>query len=293
MNLALLKGLIVTLNARLTPLRRNLEAWPEEKLREELALVAALVDEARPEIGRRRIAAQAEAAADLLSERAQIEIEPIGGYALWSETYHEQADNPLTVLECDVFDRLVGDVAGLRVLDVGCGTGRHALRLAERGAQVTGADPCPEMLAVARELAAQRGLPVEWLPVGYEDLPKASFDLVICNLVLCHVQDLAGAVAAMAACLRPGGRLVITDLHYFCLLIGWRTTFDHGDTHYAITNYLHPVSEYFAALRQAGLTLAAIEDILIEERLREYGMASIVDKWEGFPFGVALAALRA
>jgi malonyl-CoA O-methyltransferase len=293
MSEARLKGLTVTLNARLTALRRKLEHCPEEALREELALIAALLDTAREEIGPERVARQAGAAGELLGKFGRAEIEPLAGYALWAENYHEQADNPLTALEDDVFGRLLGDVAGLRVLDVGCGTGRHALELARRGARVTGADPCAEMLAVARELAAQEGLAVEWLPVGWEALPcEAPFDLVICNLVLCHVADLAGAVAAMAACLRPGGRLVLTDLHYFCLLIGWRTTFVHGGWEYAITNYLHPVSEYFAALREAGLTLEAIEDIVIEERLRGRGMDSVVDKWEGFPFGIALAARK-
>lgn len=293
MDHALLKGLTVRLNALLTPARRNLNRWPAGRLREQLALAAALLDQARDEIGRGRIAGQAEAAAELLTTHAEVEIDPLGGYALWSETYHDQADNPLTTLEHEVFDRLVGDVAGLSVLDVGCGTGRHALRLAARGARVTGADPCPQMLAVARELSAARGLDVTCLPVGYEALPQGeAFDLVLSTLVLCHLPDLDGAIAAMAACLKPGGRMVITDLHYFCLLIGWRTTFDHGDVHYAIHNVLHPTGAYLAAFRRAGLELEVIEDIPIAERLRGHGMDSIVDKWEGFPFGIAFAARK-
>lgn len=293
MDHSLLKGLTVRLNALLTPARRNMHRWPAEKLREQLALAAALLDQGRAEIGQDFIARQADAAAELLTAHTEVEIDPLDGYALWSETYHDQPDNPLTALEYDVFDRLVGEVAGLRVLDVGCGTGRHALRLATRGAHVTGADPCPQMLAVARELSAAQGLDVTWLPVGYEALPPGeTFDLAICNLVLCHIPDLEGALAAMAARLQPGGRLVITDLHYFCLLIGWRTTFDHGDVHYAINNYLHPTGAYLAALRRAGLELEVIEDIPIEERLRGTGMDSLVDKWEGFPFGIAFAARK-
>ena len=293
MDHARLRGLTVRLNALLTPARRNMNRWPAEKLREELARAAALLDLARAEIGPELIAAQSPTAAEMLTAHAEVEIDPLGGYALWSETYHEQVDNPLTALEHDVFDRLVGDVAGLRVLDVGCGTGRHALRLAAQGAHVTGADPCPRMLAVARKLSAAQGLDVTWLPVGYEALPAGeAFDLVLSTLVLCHILDLDGAIGALAACLKPGGRLVITDLHYFCLLIGWRTTFDHGDTHYAINNYLHPTGAYLAAFRQAGLELEAIEDILIEERLRGQGMDGVVDKWEGFPFGIAFAARK-
>ncbi len=293
MDRALLQGLTMRLNALLTPARRNMNRWPTETLQEQLALAAALMDQARGEIGPALIAAQSPAAADLLRPHTEVEIDPLGGYALWSETYHDQADNPLTALEDEVFARLVGDVAGLQVLDVGCGTGRHALRLAAQGAHVTGADPCPPMLAVARALSTARGLDITWLPVGYEDLPAGeAFDLVLSNLVLCHVPDLDGAVAAMAACLKPGGRMVVTDLHYFCLLIGWRTTFDHGDTHYAINNVVHPTGAYLAAFRRAGLELEVIEDIMIEERLRGHGMDGVVDKWAGFPFGIAFAARK-
>jgi len=293
MNRPQLKGIIVRLNAHLSGVRRHVDDWPEEKLADELAVVAALMDQMREVLGEERVAAASGRAKELLAERNRIEIEPLAGYALWAESYHEQADNPLTALEHDVFARLVGEVAGLRVLDVGCGTGRHALRLATQGAQVTGADPCPQMLAVAREQGERLGLPVQWLPVGYEGLPQdESFDLVICNLVLCHVPELEGAIAAMASCLRPGGRLVITDLHYLCLLIGWRTAFTHEGQCYNIANCLHPLSKYIAALRQAGLELETVEDILIEERLRGQGMDSVVDKWEGFPFGLALAARK-
>src|SRR5262245_8338400 len=71
------------------------------------------------------------------------------GYDRWAAIYDVE-QNPLVVLEEPHVDQLMGDVRGLKVIDVGCGTGRHALRLAAQGAHVTAVDFSGEMLAKAR-----------------------------------------------------------------------------------------------------------------------------------------------
>lgn len=100
-----------------------------------------------------------------------------------------------------------GDLAGRRVLDVGCGTGVLAEALAKRGARVWGVDASPEMLARARAHAGKR--------VGFklghaEALPfkDAWFERAVLRLVV-HLVDLAPALAELARVLRPGGRAVI------------------------------------------------------------------------------------
>ena len=72
------------------------------------------------------------------------------GYDRWSEIYDDE-DNSLVLLEEPHVDRLLNDVHGLSVLDVGCGTGRHAIRLALRGARVTAIDFSAGMLRKARQ----------------------------------------------------------------------------------------------------------------------------------------------
>jgi ubiquinone/menaquinone biosynthesis C-methylase UbiE len=71
------------------------------------------------------------------------------GYDRWAEVYDHDA-NPLQALEEPIVRRMIGDPRGLKVLDLGCGTGRHALWLAARGATVTGADFSEGMLEEAR-----------------------------------------------------------------------------------------------------------------------------------------------
>jgi ubiquinone/menaquinone biosynthesis C-methylase UbiE len=108
----------------------------------------------------------------------------------------------------EVFDLLVeeADLIGRRVLDVGCGTGRLVAALAERGADVSGIDVSPEMLAVAR-----RKLPNATLLDGRaERLPfaAAAFDRVVFSLVV-HLVHRVAAFAEAHRVLASGGRLAV------------------------------------------------------------------------------------
>src|SRR6516162_7742029 len=71
------------------------------------------------------------------------------GYDRWSEVY-DSDENPLILLEEEYLPPLIGDLAGLKAVDIGCGTGRQALRLAAAGAHVTAIDFSTEMLNRAR-----------------------------------------------------------------------------------------------------------------------------------------------
>jgi SAM-dependent methyltransferase len=104
---------------------------------------------------------------------------------------------------------------GDRVLDVACGTGVVARRVAALpGApgRVIGLDVNPAMLAVAQVVAAQEGLAIDWREGRIEALPfpDGDFDLVVCQHGLQYVPDRTAAVAQMRRVLRPGGRLVVS-----------------------------------------------------------------------------------
>ena len=108
---------------------------------------------------------------------------------------------------------------GESVLEVGCGTGEIALRakarLGPRGS-VTGIDPSPEMIAVARLKAARANLDVDYRVASVEALPfaDATFDVVLSSLMMHHLpEDLKPrALAEIRRVLKPGGRLLIVDL---------------------------------------------------------------------------------
>jgi SAM-dependent methyltransferase len=107
---------------------------------------------------------------------------------------------------------LVGDVAGLAVLDCGAGTGEYTAALAARGAQVTGLDNCAAMLAHARRRAPS----AVFLRASLDDaLPfrDRRFDVVVGGLVFDYVRDWDPLFLELHRILRPGGRLVFSVEH--------------------------------------------------------------------------------
>jgi SAM-dependent methyltransferase len=110
----------------------------------------------------------------------------------------------------EVFELLVreGDLAGRRVLDIGCGTGRAAEALIERGSRVWGVEPEPEMAAVARErVSTVKVAPAERLPFKDGWFERALMWLVV------HLVDRPRAFGEAARVLRPDGRLAIGTFH--------------------------------------------------------------------------------
>lgn len=105
-----------------------------------------------------------------------------------------------------------------RVADIGCGTGTISRWMARRigpSGGVDAIDIAEEQVEVARSAPTQAGAAPIQFHVGsaYEPgLPERAYDVVFCRLVLCHLQDPARAVAAMADLLVPGGRLVLVDM---------------------------------------------------------------------------------
>lgn len=102
--------------------------------------------------------------------------------------------------------------AGERVLDVACGTGNTALAARARGAEVTGLDLTPELLAVAREREVAEGLSgVNWQEGDAENMPfpDASFDVVVSSCGLMFAPDQQRVADEVARVTKPGGRIAI------------------------------------------------------------------------------------
>lgn len=98
-------------------------------------------------------------------------------------------------------------LAGLRILDIGCGGGILSEPLARMGAEVTGVDPAAANIGIARAHAAEAGLAIRYHEGLAEDLVAEGqqFDAVLAMEVVEHVPDVAGFVATAAALVRPGG----------------------------------------------------------------------------------------
>jgi SAM-dependent methyltransferase len=198
---------------------------------------------------------------------------------LW---HREALDPPLFAL--------LGDVTGMRVLDVACGNGHNARRLARLGAQVTGVDFSPEIITRCRTREQQEPLGIMYHVADAARLnmfDDALFDLAICQMALMDIADAEGAVREVARTLRPAGRLVAQFLHP-CFFVpeasswvvermGPDTTFwrkvrryrepfqgkvywREGDDLIYTASYHRPLSWYVRVLREASLALTALEE---------------------------------
>lgn len=106
-------------------------------------------------------------------------------------------------------------LAGLRILDIGCGGGLVAEPLARLGAQVTGIDAAAENVAVAAAHAAEGGLAIDYRCAAAEDLAAAGeqFDAVLTLEIVEHVADVPAFLGAAASLVRPGGLLAASTLN--------------------------------------------------------------------------------
>ncbi len=134
-----------------------------------------------------------------------------------------------------------GALAGLRVLDLGCGFGAfdrwaHAMG----AAHVLGIDLSEKMLAQARAQAPDSGVTYRLGDIEQLALPDASFDLVYSALVLHYIEDLGAVIAVIRRLLAPGGHFVFTVEHPIYTAPshpGWQTD-AHGEQVWPINDYL-------------------------------------------------------
>ena len=204
---------------------------------------------------------------DLAAPLAGPEYDSSEGYALWSQTY----DQPLRLfpVEEPMMHEILGSLPPSTVLDAACGTGRYSDVLARCGHRVVGVDSSPDMLAKARPkvpLAEFREGDLEALPVEDESVDAAVCALAWGNTIgayilwnrAVHLTEFEGAVLELARVLRPGGRLVISDVHPFLILLGWQAQFRTADGGAGfIRIHPHLLSDYCAAAIAAGLNVSA------------------------------------
>ncbi|MFC4011292.1 methyltransferase domain-containing protein [Nonomuraea purpurea] len=204
-------------------------------------------------------------------------------YDSFAEAYSAETENNIINAHWTrpAITALVGDVAGRRILDAGCGSGPLSAALRERGAVVTGIDASAGMLELARRrLGDDADLRVADVsdPLPFAD---GAFDDVVASLVLHYLEDWGPTLAEMRRVLRPGGRLIASVHHPFVDYLFQ----DPRPNYFATTSYtdewtfngqsfpmtfwrrpLHAMTDAFTA---AGFRLAVINEPQVDPAVRE------------------------
>lgn len=188
--------------------------------------------------------------------------EVAAAYNVWADVYDSQA-NATRDLDARTLQEQEPSLFRGDVLEIGCGTGKNTEWLAPRARSLLALDGSEEMLKRARQRPGvqnvqfrQHDLRKPW-PTG-----DAAHDLVTCNLVLEHIEDLSFVFSEASRVLRPGGCFFACELHPFRQLQGKQAHFVHPETG-VIQNvrcHLHDVSDYLTAALNAGLVLVKAQD---------------------------------
>jgi SAM-dependent methyltransferase len=172
------------------------------------------------------------------------------GYDLWAETYDE-TPNPVVAMDARYTLDVLSPRPGERILDAGCGTGRHLGPLLRARSVPVGVDFSRGMLEIARRNYPQ-------VPLALADLQQSlpfeneRFDAVLCALIGEHLDELPLALREMHRILRSGGRMVFSVYHPEMAAAGKEANFERAGVEYRLGAHRYTIEDYEILLEDAG-----------------------------------------
>jgi ubiquinone/menaquinone biosynthesis C-methylase UbiE len=182
-------------------------------------------------------------------------------YNNWSETY-DTDENLTRDLDQKVTRDTLANLYFNSILEVGCGTGKNTSFLAQIGETVHVVDFSEGMIEKAKEKVRAENVRFSPMDITQKwNFENQSFDLIVCNLVLEHIEDFSFIFSEAARVLKDKGRFFINELHPFKQYEGRKARFYKDEETIEVEAFVHHISDFFSAATNDGLTL---------EKLNEY-----------------------
>ena len=181
-------------------------------------------------------------------------------YNQWSATY-DTDENRTRDLDQVVTRQTLEGMRCESILEIGCGTGKNTLLLAEIGERVRALDISEGMLK-----RAKAKLDLDNVIFSVADITRQwpcadeSINLVVCNLVLEHIEDLPSIFSETRRCLVDGGRFFICELHPFRQYQGTQARFQKDQSTIEIEAFVHHISDFLAAADKHELKLKKLRE---------------------------------
>jgi ubiquinone/menaquinone biosynthesis C-methylase UbiE len=186
-------------------------------------------------------------------------------YTDWSATY--DSDRNLTRdLDQHVERQQLAKLRCKSILELGCGTGKNTPLLASIGEHVQAQDFSAGMIEKARAKVTEPNVTFEIADITKRwPANHQSCDLIVCNLVLEHVEDLSFIFAEASRVLDEGGRFFICELHPFRQYLGTQARFQRADDTKHIAAFTHHVTDFTNAALANELMLKEMKEWWHEE----------------------------
>lgn len=218
-----------------------------------------------------------------------VTLEAATAYNLWAPNYDQQPGNLMLHLDDLLFSDLLGrvQVANARVVDIGCGTGRHWKKIMSFGpGSLTGIDVSLNMLdRLKQKYPAAKVQHVS--NIHLSTLENETCDIIVSTLTIAHIQGLRELLSEWQRILRPGGDILLTDFHPDLLLKGGKRNFFNEGKEVVIKNYLHSVNEVKLKSFENNLYPVFTKELKIDETMKTYYHRSnalhIYERYKGSP----------
>ena len=186
-------------------------------------------------------------------------------YNEWSEIYDTNI-NRTRDLDAETTRLILKGRRFPSIVEIGCGTGKNTEFLAEIGDTVLAFDFSEKMLAKARKKVTASHVRFERADITQPwNCEPDSTDLITCNLVLEHIQDLNHIFAQAAQTLRRGGWFLINELHPFKQYGGTKARFERENEVIEVDVFVHHISEFIHAAEGTGLKLLKLDEVWHED----------------------------
>lgn len=179
-------------------------------------------------------------------------------YNKWAGSY-DSIVNKTRDLEHVAAKRSLQKADFSKVLEIGCGTGKNTVWIAEKAKEVVAVDFSEEMMNIARQKITsdhvqfrQADITTTW------NFNKAT--LITCSLVLEHIENIDFIFQQVSNCLEPGGYFYLCELHPYKQLQASRARFEHEGEVIQLEYFIHHVSDYYAAAFKNQLECLQLEE---------------------------------
>jgi malonyl-CoA O-methyltransferase len=181
-------------------------------------------------------------------------------YNEWSQTY--DTDMNLTRdLDEQVMRKTLSDLHFDSILEIGCGTGKNTTFLVQIGTRLHALDFSQGMIERAKQKVKAENVRFDMADLTQRwPCEDQAYDLVVCNLVLEHIEDLSHIFSEAFRVLGQGGKFFINELHPFRQYEGKKARFGIGEGVTEIPAFLHHISDFLNAASSGGLRLKKLDE---------------------------------